>query len=721
MIRLGDLENRIQKLESSVAKSGYVLKETLAVNSNRAQRLTPQDTAIYGMQVCLCVSTLDPLKRGRIKIYHPSFYDNKISDLSTNWASPISVGGCFDDAGGIFVPPAGSKVAVLFHNGDPNDAYYVGGVWDGHRGSDGEHLPYWYNYPYMQEYNCLYDGKRNGYLVGDNTGDQVLPPWNTESYFGYDQDTVGDFYNDPTQQLLTTVPHISGIKTPGKHSIKMDDGDPYCNYRYKRFELNSSRGNFIIMKDDHLHPSQQYAFSNNLDNLIPCQDPNSEVPLEFPCCTDSSAVPQACVNVVCPPSNTPGSVTSPSVNKTNQFSNPFFKRQEEMRPHLGAPNPQNNKCNLPQSGIQFQSLSGHQFVLDDSVNQPTGVPDWQLDFNYGCDGVYRGKVYITSAHGHLIQLDDSETAPFVGVRDEANQLLLKSALGNKIALNDHTIPGTQGTNSCPPGFAGSKNGIFMRTVCDHVLEMSNEGLQFCGDVPRKSQDDPLTQDEINSRKATQPGFNGYVKLRTGYGLQLLMQDKDIQSKTSNQFITLTAPQTTNTVRGPHLLGMQESETGAGAVFLRSGGVYYNFSYDASIEVVGTPDQNPASKFSTISQNYLIDAKGYYYLHAKNAMILSDDKIFLLAGKDCDRSDSPTAEELARQAEIRLANETITQLKLNIPLIPEETSDSKTPCPFSAITSKDGWTCPVTGFIHYGLGTDSSGKQYDSRSNRVFIS
>ena len=671
----------VNELKEMVRNYEYQFRNSVTSEFKRRERTDIQPDDLLGLQIGLVVDTVDPLKQGRVRFYTPYLDENVTDKEGLPWAAPVSTLGGFDDSGSIWVPPAGSKIVFFFHHGDRNAAYYMGTTWYRHRGPDGNHLPKWDNYP-VPEYDCLWDGKRNGYLVGDQTGDQVFPQWNTEMYNGYDNDSITDFYSDPSQYGNITYPYIKGFKTEEKHYLKFVEGDPKCNRRWKRLELCSSRTNCIIMKDDHLHPAGQWAFGQGGGT---CHDPNG-VPLENPCCDNDAnpSVSSACAPRQCFPKQCPASGSS---NTSQQkFVNPYYKRQEEMRPYQGANTPQANACTLEQSGIHMQSVSGHQVVLDDKVNQPTGVPTWDRTFDFGCDDTYRGKMFMKSATGHLIEISDQEEIGQSKVRGENNYIRHKTALGNFFDMNDHTLP----AGPCTPKIAGAQRGFTMMSTSTHLFQMNDEKLE---------QDNiPIRREGGVPKKADKDGFKGYILLRSGYGLQLLMKDKDRQDKTKHQFILLEAPQKDNTTRGPHLLVMQEEPEGPGEVMLRAGGVLYVDSYDDSFEVVGSA-ANPSNKMSAISKDHIVDVKDMYFAHNNLTIYFSETYIFLLAGRDCPIPNSSNAGAIAKAA-----------------------NNGKTPCIYNVIVSKDPWKCPLTQFVHFGMGTDkSTGQVHDSRSMRVYAS
>ncbi len=695
-----ELEDKIKALETAFSQVGFSIKNAVTTDSVRRTRLQNTSQAVYGLQIALCVSTDDPLAQGRIRIYHPVFdgeYDPNIPNSlpsvdSLAWCSPISSLGGFDDSGVTWVPPAGSKVAVIYLEGSREQPFYIGTIHDRHRGADGQHTQYWYNYPAMEEYYKLYEGRRNGYNFGDNTGDQVLPPWNTENYRQYDWDDSQSFYAFLEERQVATTPHIYGMKTNLKHWLMLNDGDPNCNYKGRRVELATARGAGLFLKDDHLTPYSQYGYNGSAP-LVICDN-------LYPCCESGSPTPFS-PGQQCPSPNNDGTCGPQSsfsnINKSDIPSNPFQKRKESEKYFLGVNTPANYKVDLPQSGAYLTSPSGHFLCLDDSVDQPFGVPTWDSEFNFGCNNQFSGKLTIGEATGHFIRLNGKETAP--NIRGEDNGIEISTAYGNYIKLSDHT---EQAGESCtsPPNFAGEKRGLEVGTNSGHMFVMSDRGLKASGE-PRKYS--PVSQ------LASETGYTGYCMLRSGYGLQLLMADNNIQSQTDNQLLLIQAPQKDNIERGSHTIILQEQASGPGYLFLRAGGVMVLNSYDEMLESVGT-DENPASKFTSVSDSLITQVKNYYFVRSNDVFMWADRSMYLLAGNDCTVPED--AQTITDQSNAEL------QALVN----GEQPPPSKVPCIHQVITSKDPWVCPYTSRIHYSTGMDSDGNiSGDSRSDRVFVS
>ena len=685
--RLSSLERDLASLRKQVGTVEY--SQRAISRSDQNSRTSDTKEMQFGIMIGLCLETIDIWKQNRIRFFHPKMHrpDSQIKELP--WAHPISSMGGFDDCGLSWVPPAGSSVALIFESGNRSSAYYLGTVWHRNRGPAGNHT--WGVNHLMDEYYKIWEGHRKGYLVGPDDESQVLPPWNTESYNGFDLTSILDFADKPEVQRLITYPNIYGFKTPEKHMLKMVDGDPKCNRRWKRIELMSSTGNWLMLKDDHLHYAGQWAHpecevtqteTNDriADADVSCIAGTTEEP--YPDLARSIGIDRGIISTgsggingenselsqqaialtaqaerarditpdYVPTSEVPicgglipnfSSFASTGHPKSSHYKaqtgqNPYFKHKNECRPYKGPQTPQNNTCDLPQSGIQLMSVSGHTFVMDDSVSCPVGIPEWERStraFDFGAENKFEGRTYIKSATGHTIELSDLEKEPMV--RSEYNGIKLLTAFGNRIELNDHEK--TQ-------GIAGKHRGICMQSTSGHQFEMMDEDNEHSGNM-RKA----LTPEEQNEPqnpvghggKPVPLSKKAYVKIRTGYGLEFMMRDDNSQIETEQQYIRIYCPQYTN-CRGPHIHKYQEAKDGPGTVFLRVAGQHIVATTDNHIEVIGdiggcSPKSN---KIEIISKFKLVYTKNYYVnLTDKSHIFLAKEFVALLAG-EAGEEDSP---------------------------------------------------------------------------------
>lgn len=605
-----ELNQRLRALENRFSELGVDMKHLVQSEIKNKWNITPQADAMFGMHTALVVDTIDPLEQGRVRFYSPYMHHPDTPVKALPFANPISAFGGFDASGSIWVPPAGSTICIIFENGNRLTPFYIGTTWHRNRGADGQH-----NWGYnIKEFYDIHEGHRKGYLVGPNDGSQVLPPWNTESYNGYDQDTTVDVEPNPDAREEVTYPNICGFKSDQKLGMKIVNGDPKCGYKWKRMEIFSN-GNFILMKDDPIHNSGQWAHTSCGASGEPtsCVDENGK-PVEYSCEDDASNS-----------SIQHGHPSTPRGTKygldSNKGSNPYYKHADECWPYKGPGTPQNNKAELPQTGTQILTRSGQSIILDDSVEEPRGDISWErnmMPFDFGCNNKFLGKIELKSATGHRIILDDQEER--TNLRGTENGIKVLTASGNFIHLSDHTNQGTE-TGSCQ---AGRWRGVRVGSSSTHVLEMIDWGNEQCS--PNRK------EGGIPSAKADK----AYIRLRSGYGGELLIADSNSQQKTERQYLQLMSPQrdTTCGKAMPHILRFQEDVNG-GYVFLKAGGHYVCITEGLHITVVGDEEGclGPKSMVVNVSQHTIYDTKEYHYHHADLHLLHAEKYSLILAGRD----------------------------------------------------------------------------------------
>ncbi len=670
---VNELMQRISKLEERLYDMSFDMKTVAQTEVKKTYRIDPQANALIGIYNALCVDTVDPWKQGRVRFYSPLLNAADTDVTATSWAYPISSMGGFDDSGLTWVPPAGSMLCLIFEGGNRDSPYYLGTTWNRDRGPTGG---FNFDYPVEEFYN-IHSGHRKGYLVGPNDESQVFPPWNTENYNGLDIDSIAQFEKDPDAQRKITQSNIYGFKTPQKHGLKFVDGNYKCNHRAKRIDLQSSCGNWVMLKDDHIHYCGQWAHPScgAQGSEIDCNDENG-VPLEKLDCSgkkSNSSIKDGHPSTGGPSTSSDGRPVTTHPN-TNKGSNPYFKHENECRPFKGPQTPQNNRCDLPQSGIQLMSISGHTMVFDDSVEEPSGIPNWERStkaFDFGCSDKFQGRTYWKSATGHVIEMSDVEESK--GLRGENNYIKMVTASGNKIELNDHTqtgtVPSGGSDQACPPNVAGERRGILLRSTSNNTIQMGDEENEQCS---------PIRKD---GGRPTPKAKKAFIKIRTGYGLRMDFLDNNSQEETQNQEIQILAPQKDNKKRGPHLFRMSEKPSGPGQVQLVVGGNYQINTYDQMVTVVGDKEKNPANKRIQVSKNFHVKTEESYINLAKQHVFKAEKRILLLAGRDCP-GDSDAEENCAR------------------------------PCVFPVLIARCPRRCPYTGYIHW---TERA------KSERVFAS
>lgn len=741
---ISHLLKRISDLEIIVTDIG---QNTRASRKHRF--LSKKQTAVYmGLSRALVVETIDPFKENRVRYFHPILHNPNTPLLRLPFASPVSNMGGFDDCGCSWVPPAGSTIIVFFEAGSRDSCFYLGTTWHRDRGVGGSEFPVAFRE--WQIYAGHRKGYFIGPRGDPNDESQVLPPWNTENYNSKDFDDERHFTNNTLDQMRVTFPNIYGFKTPEKHMMKMVDGNAKCNRRWKRLEIMSSCGNWMCFKDDHLHYGGQWAHPScppdpgappHINDTICTQHTGQEWPegknwanhpkgnlplltdiigrpIEKPICMkhvepckeplkqDIRILAATYSHEVTGPENvtlaasihwpfahssTPGYPPYPPTKyyRTQWGANPYFKHKNECRPYKGPGTPQNNKCELNQTGIQFLSISGHTFVMDDSVEEPRGVPTWERSmegFDYGCNNVYSGVMYMKSSTGHSFAMSDAEDC--TGVRGKKNYIELKSGNGNYIRLDDETFkartPGKQVSaegQKCPPDYAGPHRGIVLWSTSNHKIRMIDHMNLQCGP--------PRTEGGIPANNATK----AFIQIQSGYGLEMRFQDSNSQKITQKQWIQITHPQCAGETdhqcnsckecicRGPHIFRMQGRPRGVdGVVYLRAGGHSIRQTYAMDIVIVGDKKCNPSDKFTYVSKKHIrctedIDFRYSGELH----IFFAEKQILLMAGRDCP---------------------------------PPPGKKCKGPCLYNVIVARCPTVCLFTGILHW---TEKS------MSERVFAS
>lgn len=692
------LADRIHSLEKAVTKIGYEAR----VSRKRRFKTKKQAAVLKHLTKAMCVETIDPWKENRVRFYHPILHDPNTPLTNLPFASPVSSMGGFDDCGMNWVPPAGSTLVLFFEGGSRDAPYYIGTTWTRNRGPGGSEL----SVP-SREWEGIYAGTRHGYYHGPGPTDpnddhQSLPPWNTENYNTLDIDQVEEFLDDPNEQRKVTFPHIYGFKTPEKHMWKAVDGNAKCNRRWKRLEMMSGCGNWMIFKDDHLHEGGQWAHPDCVggSDLSPCSIHDGDrpfftdivgEPIEgaskcVPGCDGDG--PKQCSRIMGGHTETPGGPyqsTPDLICKeqppttthygTQSGANKSFKHMNECRPYTGPGTPQNNKCDLPQSGIQFLSISGHTMVMDDSVEEPRGKPEWERStkpFDFGCNDKYLGVFYMKSATGHAFKMTDIEEPP--KVRSCQNYMELRTGNGNSIQLNDHTIrthESQDGCQMCPPDCAGNHRGIWMTSTSRHMINMCDDLNLQCGPCRREG--------GIPTARAGK----AYIQIRSGYGLEMRYNDDFSQEETQQQWIQILHPQCVDpetdkncnacddcsVCRGPHILRFQGRPKGnPGIVFLRAGGHSIRQTHDMDIVIVGDKECNPSDKFTYVSKKFITAAEDVHFRYSGELHIFFAEKqILLMAGRDCP---------------------------------PPPGKKCKGPCLYNVIVARCPVFCPITGILHW---------------------
>jgi hypothetical protein len=251
--------------------------------------------------------------------------------------------------------------------------------------------------------------------------------------------------------------------------------------------------------------------------------------------------------------------------------------------------------------------------MDDSVEEPGGEMEWKDDFSFGCNDKYAGRSYWKSATGHLIEISDVEEPE--KIRSENNYIKILTATGNKIELNDHTKEGD---------IAGEQRGIHLQSTSNHTIDMVDET------------NEQASPERMDGGVPVPKAKKAFVRIRSGYGLEMSFNDELSQEETQQQNIQIFCPQKDNEKRGPHIKRYQEAPDGPGLVFLRVGGNYVCYTYDNHITVVGDEEENPSNLIEFVTKvNVVYTKEQYINISDKIHLFLAKEMILLLAGEDAD--------------------------------------------------------------------------------------
>lgn len=645
-------EQRLRGVEERTADQVYDLTGFVDSLFKRRDRKDMHRTAETSMYKGWVVDTLDPRKQGRVRFFSPYLHEPGTKIDALPFAEPISWCGGFDDCGVVWVPPAGSTLLVIFEAASSHTPYYLGTMWPRDRGPEGNH--YWNAVlDGIPEFDEIHSGHRKGYFHGPkanpNDESQVLPPWNTENYDSFDWD--GQTPPEPADPTKVAYPFIMGFKTPQKHMIKFVDGDYRCFHRYKRLEILSSLGNYMLFKDDHLHEGARWA--NPHCKVFSPTDPGSPINCgcaepPWPYNINDHSCHVDCVNSMGQPLEVPDCKLYEVEGRDK-----YFKHKNECRPCRGPYTPQNNRIALPQCGLQFMSISGHTIFFDDSVEEPSGEPKWERvlePFSFGCTNVFIGKAMWKSTTGHRVEINDEEKYhlpmirgrqvpiekpcdmtydPWKRPNDYTNEtrrngILLLTACGQRLEMNDDTTPGGKGD---------VKRSIFMQSTSNHTFEMNDYTVEN-PIVPRREGGVPLP----NAHYA-------FVRIRSGYGLEIDMHDNHSQEHCEEQYIQITAPQKgykdkEGCCAGPHFVRMQ-CFPDCGYIFVRAAGDYIRITAGHEVVVVGDDCLGPKNKFLRVSDNYVVSVENVYLNFARMHVFLAKEYILLIAGPPCTDNNDAT--------------------------------------------------------------------------------
>ena len=128
--KINNINERLAQVENRFSDMGYNLSNIVQTEIKSNFRGPPQTETLLALHTAICIETIDPMKQGKVRFFSPLLHAPNTPTKALPWAYPISNQGGFDDSGCTWVPPAGSKLCILFESGNKNWAYYIGTTWD---------------------------------------------------------------------------------------------------------------------------------------------------------------------------------------------------------------------------------------------------------------------------------------------------------------------------------------------------------------------------------------------------------------------------------------------------------------------------------------------------------------------------------------------------------------------------------------------------------------
>lgn len=515
--QLKDKLYNLEKERGSIPKSLTPFNRAIKASARTAGRAWAP-LPLYGIHLGVCVDTRDPWKMGRITVYCPVVHNLKtasyLTETSLPWARPCSAFGAIDDMGSIFIPPEGSVVLILFEAGHREAPFYIGSTWIPKKSDASKDES---DFTPEREISRWSSGKRNSDIKTGETN-SLFPPWNNESYYGEDlqvkqggqsilanntrnlqlytdldeekKGKYGEGYSTKGWRSFDT-PHIYGIKTPEKHMIQFDDGsyDRENKLWGKRLVVQSSKGSFIIMKDDADQTAEEIYkhkfWDSKNDNVSVGNEP---------------------------------------------FDKPANKHTIELN----------------HTGVQIQSFGGGRLIIDDKIQgnlKPNGVNEWNSTFppipEKGIR-LWRTMTRLESHTEHRITLSDHhEDKEFQ--RSSNDGIFLSSACGHYMGMIDHT------DNT---GKAGSNRKIHIQSTSGHKIELKDNkctvksptirsNARYSGKNQRDYRDNFIYDSPKSMSNGQDLGEKVCLKITSGFGHYLLFEDGSKQDKVTEQFLILS--------------------------------------------------------------------------------------------------------------------------------------------------------------------------------------
>lgn len=202
------------------------------------------------------------------------------------------------------------------------------------------------------------------------------------------------------------------------------------------------------------------------------------------------------------------------------FNNEYWDDFHDAYPGLRySARPYNShKIELKHTGLQLQTVGGARLIMSDETEFEQTNNGWNS--GWSPRGRMRSFVVLESITEHQIHLRDHERAP--NMRSAQDGIFLLTATGNFIGCRDDT----QGS------IGGPQRGILLWSTSDHRIEMNDYTVQ--NQSPRSGSGSVY----YSSGRHTPNAKRAYIRIKSGWGQVMELNDLGSQENNANQFILI---------------------------------------------------------------------------------------------------------------------------------------------------------------------------------------
>jgi hypothetical protein len=172
----------------------------------------------FGLYFAFVVENVDPEKMGRVRITIPGMIEP-----ASGWAWPIAMGGGSPQSGAWDIPKKGAGVAVMFHQGDPDEPVYFHGWYANNhlptpaRDASADDAANKIKCFESDQHLVVLDGVKGQVLVKDKNSGNVIVMTGDKVFLGGDENALNPAQHSlvlaSTPCQFTGAPHMASGKT----------------------------------------------------------------------------------------------------------------------------------------------------------------------------------------------------------------------------------------------------------------------------------------------------------------------------------------------------------------------------------------------------------------------------------------------------------------------------------------------------------------------------